>query len=99
MIKATNKDRDRVIDILAEPFNDNQSVQYFLFVIVYSAINNLEIAKNLLVLPVLYALWIIYSILKAIKYKYRNNFSSKESKEEVTVLFFIITPWIGLPGV
>ena len=70
---------------------------YFLFVIVYAATNNLEIAKNFLVLPVLYALWIIYSILKAIKYKYRNNFSSKESKEEVTVLFFSITPWIGLP--
>ena len=28
MIKATNKDRDRVIDILAESFNDNQSVNY-----------------------------------------------------------------------
>ncbi|HET7117891.1 MAG TPA: response regulator [Hanamia sp.] len=70
---------------------------YFLFVIVYAVTNNLEIAKNLLALPVLYALWIIYSILKAIKYKYRNNFNSKESKEEVTVLFFSITPWIGLP--
>lgn len=72
---------------------------YFLFVIIYAATNNLAIAKNLLVLPVLYALWIIYSLLKAIKYKYRNNFSSKESKEEVTVLFFSITPWIGLPVV
>jgi signal transduction histidine kinase/DNA-binding NarL/FixJ family response regulator len=72
---------------------------YFLFVIVYAATNNREIAKNLLILPVLYALWIIYSLLKAIKYKYRNNFSSKESKEEVTVLFFSITPWIGLPVV
>jgi len=28
MIKATNKDRDRVISILAESFNDNQSVNY-----------------------------------------------------------------------
>ncbi|HEY5463239.1 MAG TPA: GNAT family N-acetyltransferase [Hanamia sp.] len=28
MIKATNKERDRVIDILAESFNDNQSVNY-----------------------------------------------------------------------
>jgi len=28
MIKGTNKDRDRVIDILAESFNDNQSVNY-----------------------------------------------------------------------
>ena len=28
MIKGTNKERDRVIDILEEPFNDNQSVNY-----------------------------------------------------------------------
>ncbi|HEY5463874.1 MAG TPA: hypothetical protein VIJ95_11510 [Hanamia sp.] len=28
MIKATNKDRERVIDILAKSFNDNQSVNY-----------------------------------------------------------------------
>ena len=70
---------------------------YFLFVVVYSATNHLEIAKNLLVLPVLYALWIIYSLTKAIKYKYGNNFSSKESKEEATVLLLSLTPWIGLP--
>src|SRR5665647_1111226 len=30
MIKATNKDRDRVIDILAESFNDNKSVNYII---------------------------------------------------------------------
>ncbi|MDQ2721583.1 MAG: hypothetical protein M3Z26_17740 [Bacteroidota bacterium] len=70
---------------------------YFFFVTIYAATNNLEIAKNILVLPVLYALWIIYSLANAIKYKYGNIFSSKESKEEVAVLFFSITPWIGLP--
>ena len=32
---------------------------YFLFVFVYAVTDDLEIAKNLLVLPVLYALWII----------------------------------------
>lgn len=70
---------------------------YGLFVIVYAATNNLENAKNLLALPVLYALWVIYSLYKSVKFKYGNNFSSKESKEEVTVLFLSITPWIGLP--
>lgn len=30
MIKATKKDRDRVIGILAESFNDNQSVNYIM---------------------------------------------------------------------
>jgi|SRR6185312_1612124 len=72
---------------------------YFLFAIVYAATNNLDIAKNLLAIPVLYALWIIYSLTNAIKYKYGNIFSSKESKEEAAVLFFSITPWIGLPVV
>jgi signal transduction histidine kinase/DNA-binding NarL/FixJ family response regulator len=72
---------------------------YFLFVIVFAVTNNLEMAKNILVLPVLYALWIIYSLANAIKYKYGNIFSSKESKEEVAVLFFSIIPWIGLPVV
>jgi len=72
---------------------------YFLFVIVYTTTNNLDIAKNLLAIPVLYALWIIYSLAKAIKYKYGNVSSTKESKEEAAVLFFSITPWIGLPVV
>ncbi len=70
---------------------------YFLFLIVYAKSNNLEDAKNLLVLPVLYAIWVIYSLYKSIQYKSGNNFRSKESKEEVTVLFLSITPWIGLP--
>jgi signal transduction histidine kinase/DNA-binding NarL/FixJ family response regulator len=72
-------------------------VPYFLFVIVFAASNSLEIAKNLLILPVLYAAWVIYSLFKAIQYKYRNDFSNKEAREEVTVLFFSLTPWIGLP--
>ncbi len=70
---------------------------YLLFVIVFAASNNLKVAQNLLVLPVVYALWVIFSLFKAIRYKYKNNFSSKESKEEVTVLFVSLTPWVGLP--
>jgi signal transduction histidine kinase/DNA-binding NarL/FixJ family response regulator len=70
---------------------------YFLFVFVYAATNNLDIAKNLLAIPMLYAVWIIYSLAKAIKNKYGNVSSNKESKEEAAVLFFSITPWIGLP--
>lgn len=70
---------------------------YFLFVAVFARSNNLDTAKNILIVPVLYALWVIYSLLKAIKYKYGTNFNSKESREEVTVLILSITPWIGLP--
>ena len=68
---------------------------YFLFVITYAWTGKLEIAKNLLILPVTYAAWVIYSLLKAIKYKYKNNFDSKASKEEIIVLLLSLTPWIA----
>lgn len=50
-----------------------------------------------MVLPVVYALWVIYTLGKAIRYKYHNNFHSYDSKEEVIVLFLSLTPWVGLP--
>lgn len=70
---------------------------YLLFVIVFAISNDLDTAKNILILPVLYALWVIYSLLKAIKFKYGNNYRSTDLKQEITVLILSITPWIGLP--
>ncbi len=70
---------------------------YLLFVIVFAASNSLKVAQNLLILPVLYALWVIYSLLMAIRHKYGSYFSSKASKQEITVLLLSITPWVGLP--
>ncbi len=70
---------------------------YLLFVIIFGVSNNLATAKNLFVLPLLYASWVIYTLQKAIRYKYHNNFSNFESKEEVTVIFLSLTPWVGLP--
>jgi signal transduction histidine kinase/DNA-binding NarL/FixJ family response regulator len=70
---------------------------YIIFVIVFAVSHSLDAAKNLLILPVFYAVWVIYSLFKAIQYKYGNSFRSKEAKEEVTVLFLSLTPWIGLP--
>jgi DNA-binding CsgD family transcriptional regulator len=70
---------------------------YFLFVAVFAWSNDLNKAKNFLILPVLYALWVIYSLAKAIRFKYRYDFKSHEYKTEIAVLFFSITPWIGLP--
>jgi signal transduction histidine kinase/DNA-binding NarL/FixJ family response regulator len=70
---------------------------YLLFVIVFAISDDLETAKNILILPVLYALWVIYSLLQAIKFKYGKNFNSRDSKQESTVLILSITPWIGLP--
>jgi len=72
---------------------------YFLFVIIYAITSSLQIAKNLLILPVTYSIWVIYSLVLAIKYKYSNNFSGKASKEEIAVLLLSLTPWIGLPVV
>ena len=70
---------------------------YLLFVVVFATTNNLEKAKDLLVLPVLYALWVIYTLGKAIRYKYHNTFHSYDSREEIIVLFLSLTPWVGLP--
>lgn len=70
---------------------------YFLFVVVYAASNNLDTAKNLLFIPVLYALWVIIALYKAIQYKYNRDFSSNDSKEELIVLLISLSPWIGLP--
>jgi signal transduction histidine kinase/DNA-binding NarL/FixJ family response regulator len=70
---------------------------YLFFVIELGITNDITLAKNILILPILYALWVIYSLLMAIKYKYGNKFNSKESKEEIIVLILSITPWIGLP--
>ena len=70
---------------------------YYLFVIIFAATNNIENAKNLLIVPVLYALWVIITMAKAIKFKYNNDFSGKKSKEEMIVLMLSLTPWVMLP--
>ncbi len=70
---------------------------YLVFVAVFAITGNLDKAKDFLILPVLYALWVLYSLAKAIRFKYQNDFSSRASKEEIAILFFSLTPWIGLP--
>lgn len=70
---------------------------YVVFVFVFAFTNNLNMAKELLILPVAYALWVIVSLIKAIRFKYQNNFSSKSSKVEMIVLLLSLTPWVGLP--
>jgi signal transduction histidine kinase/DNA-binding NarL/FixJ family response regulator len=72
-------------------------IPYAVFVLLFGVTGNLEIAKDLLIIPVAYAVWVIYSLNKAISYKYENDFSSRESKEEIAVLFFSLAPWVGLP--
>jgi len=61
---------------------------YLLFMIVFGITGNLNDAKNVLILPVAYALWVIITLVKA---------SKKEPTENKIVLFLSITPWVCLP--
>ncbi len=70
---------------------------YLLFVTVFAISNDLNHAKNILVIPVVYALWVLASLQKSIRYKYSYSLASRDVKEEAGVLFFSLTPWVGLP--
>lgn len=70
---------------------------YLLFVTVFAISNDLNHAKNILIIPVVYALWVLVSLQKSIRFKYRNVHNSGDVKEETGVLYFSLTPWVGLP--
>lgn len=70
---------------------------YFVFILAYAISGSLDDAKNFLFLPVLYAVWVIYTLWKSIRHKYRDSFTSHDSREEIIVLMLSISPWIGLP--
>lgn len=70
---------------------------YIVFVLVFVISGKLESAKNLLIIPVLYALWVIITLVGAIRYKYNNDFKTEHAKEEMSVTFLSLTPWVGLP--
>lgn len=70
---------------------------YLIFVLVFVLTEKLETAKNLLIIPVLYALWVIITLVKAVRYKYNYDFSSGAAREEIAVTFLSLTPWVALP--
>lgn len=70
---------------------------YLVFVLLFVISGKIETAKNLLIIPVVYALWVIITLVNAVRYKYKNNLVAAGAKEEVAVLFFSLTPWVGLP--
>lgn len=70
---------------------------YLLFVTVFAISNDLNHAKNILIIPVAYAIWVLVSLQKSIRFKYRNAHNSGDVKEETGVLYFSLTPWLGLP--
>lgn len=70
---------------------------YLFFVVLLVTSGKLETAKNLLIIPTLYALWVIISLGNAVRYKYKGNLSTHGSREEIAVTFLSLTPWVGLP--
>lgn len=72
-------------------------VPYFVFVILFVTTGNLNVAKQLLIIPVLYAISVIVSLVKSVRHKYEGSFSSAAAKEELIVSFLSLTPWVGLP--
>lgn len=72
---------------------------YIFFVILFVSSQNLDAAKNLLIIPTAYALWVIITLIKSVRYKYENNFEPKGAKEEMAVSFISLTPWVSLPAI
>lgn len=72
-------------------------IPYILFVTVFAISNDLNHAKNILIIPVVYALWVLVTMQKSIRFKYTHSHTSRDVKEEAGVLLFSLTPWVGLP--
>jgi DNA-binding CsgD family transcriptional regulator len=70
---------------------------YIIFVFFFVSSGNLEAAKKLLIIPAVYALCVIITLIIAVRYKYKNSFKTKAAREEMAVSFLSLTPWVGLP--
>lgn len=70
---------------------------YIIFVFLFIQTNNLETAKNLLIIPTVYAILVIIALVKAVRHKYDGSFKTKGAKEEMAVSFLSLTPWVSLP--
>lgn len=70
---------------------------YVLFVLIYLITGQLNAAKYILVIPALYAVGVIVSLIKAIRSKYRGSIEKRGYKEEVVVLVFSLASWMFLP--
>lgn len=70
---------------------------YLVFVIVFGLTGNLDVAKNILIVPTLYSIWVLYSVHRAIRLKYTNQIKSREAREELIVLALCLSPWLTLP--
>ncbi len=70
---------------------------FLLFSIVYIIYGDLAFAQNLLVLPLLYSVFVIYSLNKSIKYKFGNEKLSRIARQEALVMYISLSPWVIEP--
>lgn len=70
---------------------------YLIFVVLFVSTGNLSDAKQLLIVPTAYALCVIVTLVKAVRHKYNASFSSLAAREEMSITFISLTPWVGLP--
>ena len=70
---------------------------YIIFVLTFQQTGSISKSQNILVVPVIYAAWVIVSLYNAIHYKYRHYDKTKQKNQELLILLFSLTPWIGLP--
>ena len=67
------------------------------FSIIYRKTGNLNKANYILFIPVLYAIWVIISLVKALNHKYKRKFDTYQSREEFAGLLLSLSPWVSLP--
>jgi signal transduction histidine kinase/DNA-binding NarL/FixJ family response regulator len=70
---------------------------YCIFVFIFWLTKDLKGTQNFLIIPVLYAIWVIISLGRAIRHKYNYDLSNTKAQQEMVVLLFSLTPWVGLP--
>lgn len=93
----------RAFDLKKMKFHIVKGVSLFLlipfaiFVVIYAATKDLDEANLVLFIPVAYAILVIISLVKALRFKYSGKLNSYEAREECIGLLLSLTPWIGLP--
>ncbi|MBO9684750.1 MAG: hypothetical protein J7502_19120, partial [Flavisolibacter sp.] len=56
-------------------------IPYLTFIGVFAVTGRLEAAQNILILPVVYALWVLLSLARAIRYKYDWDLGSRDARQ------------------
>lgn len=71
-------------------------IPYVFFVGIYAWSGSLERAQITLIIPFLYAIWVITSLVKSISIKYADNVNSNTLTETI-ILVLSLSPWVFLP--